>query len=96
MTGRRCGGARRYRVVPVQDFRPYDRLQSQILNPDPYPSFVRFGTQPIVVEGFVGTDGVEVHVLDQRLDANAVVTLARQKHEARQLDEDSIHRHHHS
>lgn len=46
---------------------------------------VQLGAQPIVVEGFVGEEGVEVDACNQRLGANAVVTLTRQKDEARQI-----------
>ncbi len=43
----------------------------------------QLGAQPIVVEGSVGEAGVEVDACNQRLGANAVVTLTRQKDEMR-------------
>ena len=45
----------------------------------------QLGAQPIVVEGSVGEEGVEVGACNQRLGANAVVTLTRQKDEMRQI-----------
>ena len=49
--------------------------------------FIQLGPQPIDVEGFVGEKGLKVDILDQRLDAHAVVTLARQEDEAREIAE---------
>ena len=48
---------------------------------------VEFGTQTIVVEGFVGEQGAEGDAGDQRFDADAVVSLTRQQDEARQIAE---------
>ncbi len=45
----------------------------------------QLGAQPIVVEGSIGEEGVEVDACKQRLGANAVVTLTRQKDEVRQI-----------
>lgn len=41
--------------------------------------------QGVVVEGLIGNEGIKIDILDQRLDANAVVPLARQQDEARQI-----------
>ncbi len=46
-------------------------------------SSVEFGPYPIVVESFVPEQGLEVDILDQGLNANAVMALSRQKDEAR-------------
>ncbi len=49
--------------------------------------FVQFGSQPITVEGFVSKQGVKVDVRDQRLNADTIVALARQKLETDQIAE---------
>lgn len=46
---------------------------------------VQFGPQPIDIEGFVGQECLEVDILDERLDADAVVTLAGQEDKARKI-----------
>lgn len=51
------------------------------------PSLVQIGAKPIIVEGFVGDQRREVDVCEQRFDTDAVVALARQKDEARQIAE---------
>ena len=41
--------------------------------------------QGVVVERLVGKEGIEIDASDKRVDADAVVTLARQKDKARQI-----------
>ena len=43
---------------------------------------VQFSPQPIYVKGFVSKQGFEFDPFDQRLNANGIVPLARQKNEA--------------
>ena len=50
-------------------------------------SLVQFGAQRIAVEGFVSQKRFERDVLDQRIDAYAVVTLAGHQNEAGQIAE---------
>ena len=45
-------------------------------------AFVQRGAQAVVVEGFVGDQRCEIDIFDQRLNANAVMALTRQKHKA--------------
>src|SRR5208337_4863450 len=47
-------------------------------------SFVEDGAQGVVVEGLVGDERVKIDARYERLDADAVVTLARQQDKARQ------------
>ena len=44
----------------------------------------RFRPQGVSVEGLVGTDGFEIDPFNHGIDANAVMTLARQETEARE------------
>jgi hypothetical protein len=48
-------------------------------------AIVQFGTNPVDIEGLVAKQGVEVDPGDQRRDAEAVVPLARQENETRQI-----------
>ncbi len=48
-------------------------------------ALVQFRPQPIDIECFVPQQGVEMNVPDQGGDANRVMALARQEHEARQV-----------
>ena len=48
---------------------------------------VEFGAQPIVVEGFVGEQGAERDIRNQRFDADAVVALSGHEDEAREIAE---------
>src|SRR3984893_14488814 len=50
-------------------------------------AFVQVGAQPVVVEGLVADQRLKIEAGDQRLDADAVVTLARQQHEANEIAE---------
>jgi hypothetical protein len=50
-------------------------------------SAVEFGAQPIVVKSLVGEQGVERDIRNQRFDADAVMSLARQQDEAREIAE---------
>lgn len=50
-------------------------------------SLGELGAQSIVVEGLVGEQCAELDVADQRLDTYAVMPLAEQENEARQIDE---------
>ena len=43
---------------------------------------VQPGADPVGVEGFVGNEGVEVHVGEERFDADAVVALPGQQNKA--------------
>jgi len=45
-------------------------------------SSIQFSPQPIDVKGFVSKQGFEFNPFDQRLNANGIVPLARQKDEA--------------
>jgi hypothetical protein len=56
-------------------------------------SVVEFDTQPIDIEGLVGEECLEIDVLDERLDPDAVVALARQEDKAREIAE-RIDQHH--
>src|SRR5580692_8674028 len=56
-------------------------------------AFVQRGAQPIGVEGFVGKQRVEVDILDQGLDADTVMTLARHQDEAHQVTQRIDQRH---
>jgi len=49
------------------------------------PTTVQRGAQRIAVEGFIGHQGIEFYALDQRLDADAVMTLTRQQDKAHQI-----------
>ena len=44
-------------------------------------SFIELGADGVGVEGFVGDQGVDDGAVEERVDADAVVTLAGQKHE---------------
>src|SRR5271166_821620 len=48
-------------------------------------SFIQYGSQGVVVEGLVGDESVEIDARDQRLHADAVVTLSRQQDKARHI-----------
>ncbi len=48
-------------------------------------SSIQFSPQPIGIEGFVPGQGLEIDILDQGLDADTIVALARQKNEARKV-----------
>ena len=50
-------------------------------------ALVQFGAQPIDIEGLVAQERGEVDVLDERLDAEAVVTLPGQQDEAGEIAE---------
>ena len=54
---------------------------------------VEFGAQGIVVERLVANERRELDVCDQRLDADAVVTLAWKKNEADQIAQRICERH---
>ena len=47
-------------------------------------TLVQLLSQPAGIECLVGDEGIEVNVVDQRLDAHHVVALAREQHEADQ------------
>jgi hypothetical protein len=49
------------------------------------PAVVQDGPQRVVVERLVGNEDFELHARDQRLDADAVVTLAGEQDKARQI-----------
>ena len=49
------------------------------------PAVVQDGPQRVVVERLVGNEGFERQARDQRLDADAVVTLAGEQDKARQI-----------
>ncbi len=44
-------------------------------------SFIELGADGVGVEGFVGDQGVDDGAVEERVDADAVVTLAGQQHE---------------
>ena len=48
-------------------------------------AFLQLLTQGVVVERLVGEEGVKIDAGDQRLNADAVVTLAGQQDEAREI-----------
>jgi hypothetical protein len=54
---------------------------------DACAALVEVFDDPVRIEGFVGDQGAELDVLDQRSDADRVVTLARQEDEADQIAE---------
>jgi len=49
------------------------------------PSLIQFGAQSVIVKGLVRNEGFEGNVRDQRLDANAVMTLAGQQNKPHQI-----------
>ena len=50
-------------------------------------SFVQLGNDRVAVEGLVGDETAELHVSDQRRDADCIVALAGQKGEPDQIAE---------
>src|ERR1700737_712949 len=50
-------------------------------------TFIQVGAQPVVVKGLVADERLKIEIGDQRLDTDAVVTLARQKEEANEIAE---------
>src|ERR1700744_3024113 len=56
-------------------------------------AIVQLGTDGVAIEGFVGEERFEFDVLDERLDADAVMALARQQDEAREIAERVDQRH---
>ena len=56
-------------------------------------AFVQRGAQPIDIEGYVGQQRVEVDILDQWLDADTVMTLARHQDEAHKIAQRIDQRH---
>ena len=55
-----------------------DRLRTAI---------VELGAQPVDIEGLVGQERQDLDILDERLDADAVMTLTGQENEAGQIAE---------
>jgi len=54
---------------------------------DPGATLIQIVDDPVCVEGLVGDQGTEPHTLDQRRDADRIVAVARQQHEAHQIAE---------
>src|SRR5262245_42765835 len=50
-------------------------------------ALIEIGANPVVVEGLVADEGLEIQTGDQRLDTDAVVTLTGHKHEANEIAE---------
>lgn len=50
-------------------------------------ALTQLGADPVGIEGLVGKERAELDVFDERLDADAVVPLARQQDKARQIAE---------
>src|SRR4029450_10794554 len=50
-------------------------------------AFLELGAQPVVVESLVTDERLKIETGDQRLDADAVVALAGQQHEANEVTE---------
>ena len=50
-------------------------------------AFIEVGAQPVVVEGLVADERLKIEAGDQRLNTDAVVTLAGQKDEANEIAE---------
>ena len=48
-------------------------------------ALVEFAAEPVVVEAFVADQRADFDAIEQRFDADAVVALARQQNEARQI-----------
>ena len=54
-------------------------------------TFIKFCSQPVGIESFISQQRTECHVLDQWLDANHVVALARQKNKPNQVSQGVNH-----